>query len=62
MSVKKLFDIFETDEIPGTRKELEILAIRIEELIRLNGEDWVRKNQKTLLNQWDFALKQGIGK
>jgi hypothetical protein len=60
MSIKQVFDLLETDEIPGSWEELEILSIRIEELTRLNGEDWVRANRKSLLIQWNFALQQGI--
>lgn len=61
MSIQRMFDLLETNDIPGTREELEILSIRVQELTSINGETWVRSNREKLLYQWTLALKMGIG-
>ena len=59
MSLEKLFDLLGTRDIPGTPDELKLLAVRIRELVELNGEQWVRKNSQRLLSEWAYALHLG---
>ena len=51
----KLYDRLGTRNIPGTESELKILAKRMEELARLNGEEWIRENCERLLQQWEWT-------
>lgn len=49
-----------TQQIPGSKKEQAILRIRIGELVALNGEKWVRQNQKRLIDQWALVVENGL--
>ena len=60
LSQKKLFDLLGSRDIPGTPEELKLLAVRIRELIELNGEQWVRENSQRLLSEWAYALRLGL--
>ncbi len=53
--LEKLYDRLGTRDIPGTESELNILAQRIKELARLNGEAWILENRENLLKQWEWT-------
>ena len=36
------------------------LCTRINELVTLNGEDWVRDNRQKLLSEWVYIVREGI--
>jgi len=55
-----VFKLLGTQNIPGSPKELEILSIRITELVQLNGEQWIRENQQNLIDEWYYIVRQGI--
>jgi hypothetical protein len=52
LSLEKLCELLGTTELPGNAKELEVLAVRMGELLELNGEAWVRANRALLIEQW----------
>jgi hypothetical protein len=52
LSLEKVCELLGTTELPGDEQQGQILAVRIEELLELNGEDWVRENRRMLLDQW----------
>jgi|GEM_PF-3316033 hypothetical protein len=54
--LENLYDRLGTRNIPGTDAELKLFAVRIEELVRLNGEMWLMENRKKLLTQWARTL------
>lgn len=60
LSLENVFKLLGTQNIPGSTKELEILCIRISELVELNGEDWIRQNQQKLIDEWYYIVRQGI--
>jgi hypothetical protein len=60
LSLEKVCDLLDTHTIPGSKKELKMLSIRIRELIKMNGEDWVRQNRQKLLDEWAYIVQQGI--
>ena len=60
LSLEKLFDHLGTRAIPGSEKELQVLCVRIGELVELNGEKWVRENRQKLLEEWNYIVHQGI--
>ena len=55
-----VFRLLGTQNIPGSPKELEILSIRITELVQLNGEQWIRENRQKLIDEWYYIVRQGI--
>ena len=57
LSPEKVCELLGTAEIPGNDKELEILRIRMGELLDLNGEDWIRENRGMLLEQWHRVVE-----
>jgi hypothetical protein len=60
LCLEKVFDLLKTESIPGSPKELDILCIRIRELVEMNGEEWVRQNRRKLLDEWDYVVRQQI--
>jgi hypothetical protein len=49
-----------TQNIPGSPRELEVLSIRITELVLINGEQWIRDNRQKLIDEWYYIVRQGI--
>ena len=60
LSLDTVFKLLGTQNIPGSRKELEILCIRISELVEFNGEAWIRENRQKLIDEWYYIVRQGI--
>jgi hypothetical protein len=52
LSLEKVCELLGTTEIPGDRRETQVLCIRVGELLELNGEAWIRENRGMLLEQW----------
>jgi hypothetical protein len=44
----KVHELLGTTEVPGNEKELQVLCIRMGELLELNGEQWIRENRSML--------------
>ena len=60
ISLEKVYDLLGQSDIPGSPKELEKLCIRIHELVKANGEDWVIENRQKLLSEWHYIIQHGI--
>ncbi len=60
LSLQTVFKLLGTQNIPGSPKELEILCIRISELVELNREAWIRENRQKLIDEWYYIVRQGI--
>ncbi len=60
MTLDELYRMLGTHHISGTRHELSVLRVRLGELVRLNGEEWVRENSARLLSQWSRVLELGV--
>jgi len=52
LSLEMVCELLGTAEVPGTEKQLAVLRTRLGELLELNGERWIRKNRRMLLDQW----------
>ena len=52
----KVYDLLGTHQIPGSEKELEVLCVRIGELVEMNGDKWVKENRKKLLVEWNYVI------
>jgi hypothetical protein len=57
LSLEKVCELLGTAEIPGDAKELEVLRIRMGELLELNGEDWIREHRGMLVEQWQRVVE-----
>ena len=57
LSLEKVRELLGTTAIPGNEKELQVLAVRLGELVELNGEDWIRANRRMLLDQWQRVVE-----
>ena len=55
-----VYKLLGTQNLPGSAKELEILTIRITELVQLNGEQWILENRQMLIDEWYYIVRQGI--
>jgi hypothetical protein len=60
LTLEIVFKLLGTQNIPGSPKELEILCIRITELVQLNGQNWIRENRQKLIDEWYYIIRQGI--
>ena len=60
LSLEKVFSLLGTQHIKGSEKELQMLCIRIAELVELNGEDWVKESRQSLMDEWEYIVSQGI--
>ena len=60
MSMDTLAALLGTDDLPGSETERAVLARRIEELARLNGEQWVIDHRRKLIREWAFIVERGI--
>ncbi len=57
LSLEKVCELLGTAEIPGNEKERQVLVFRMEELLELNGEEWIRANRRMLLDQWQCVVE-----
>jgi hypothetical protein len=62
LSLKRVCDLLGTNNIAGSEKELEILCIRIGELLEANGKDWILHNRHKLLSEWNYIVRKQIMK
>ncbi len=62
MANKHTIEILGPDHISGTPHQVKILEIRINELIRLNGEKWVKENKMQLIHEWEYVIKHFFNK
>ncbi len=60
LTLEIVFKLLGTQNIPGSPKELEILCVRISELVEINGQDWIRQNRQNLIDEWYYIIRQGI--
>ena len=60
LSLETVFDLLGTRDIPGSAKELEKLCIRVRELVALNGDQWVKDNRQSLIDEWECIVRQGL--
>jgi len=60
MRIKTLETLLGGEKLPGTPEELAILATRIEELMRLNGREWVIRRRRQLVREWTYIIEQSL--
>lgn len=52
LSLEQVCELLGTSALPGNAKELEVLRIRMGELLELNGREWIRTHREMLIEQW----------
>ena len=60
LSMDQQYNFLGWEELPGTRDELEVLRVWIDELAQNNGEEWVRRHRVMLRDQWRYFVKHGV--
>lgn len=60
MRIETIATLLDKEDLPGTPEELAILGQRIEELIRLNGEQWVISHRRKLIKEWAFIIERSV--
>jgi len=60
MRIETLTTLLDKTDLPGTPEELAILGTRIEELIRINGEQWVIRHRRELIREWAFIIERSV--
>lgn len=60
MRTEKLATLLDKEDLPGSPEELAILGTRIEELIRLNGRQWVINHRRELIEEWAFIIERAV--
>ena len=58
MRMETVRNLLDQDYISGSPKELEVLCTRIGDLVRMNGEAWVRANRDRLLREWESIVRR----
>ena len=57
MRIEAVRVLLDQEHISGSPQELEVLCTRIGDLVRLNGETWVKTNRERLLREWDAIVQ-----
>ena len=57
MRMETVRDLLDHEHISGSPQELEVLCTRIGDLVRMNGEAWVRANRERLLREWETIVQ-----
>ena len=52
MRIETIAALLDKEDLPGSPAELAILGTRIEELVRLNGRQWVIDHRRELIQEW----------
>jgi len=60
MRIETIATLLDKEDLPGTPEELAILGQRIEELIRLNGQQWVITHRRELITEWAFIIEKAV--
>jgi hypothetical protein len=60
MRIETLKTLLGGEALPGTPEELTILATRIEELMRLNGREWIIRHRRKLVREWAYIIEQSL--
>jgi hypothetical protein len=62
ISMERLYNQLNWEQVDGTRQELKVLRAWIDELEKNKGQDWIRRHRLMLRDQWRYFLKHGVEK
>lgn len=60
MQIETIAALLDEEDLPGTPEELAVLGTRIEELIKMNGRQWVINHRRELIREWTFIIEQAV--
>ena len=60
MRIETIAALLDKEDLPGSPAELAILGTRIEELVRLNGRQWVIDHRRELIQEWAFIIERAV--
>ena len=60
MQIETIAALLDKEDLPGTPEELAVLGTRIEELIKMNGRQWVINHRRELIREWTFIIEQAV--
>ena len=60
MQIETIAALLDKEDLPGSPEELAILGTRIEELARLNGQQWVIDHRRELIQEWAFIIERAV--
>ena len=60
MEIKRISALLDSEDLPGTPKELAILGTRLEELIQRNGRQWVIDHRRNLIAEWTVIVDRAL--
>ena len=62
LTMDKVYNLLGWEALPGNKEEKEVLRIWVDELVKNKGEEWVRRHQLMLRDQWRYFVKYGVEK
>jgi hypothetical protein len=60
MRIENVLALLDREKIAGSPEELEVLCTRIGDLVRMNGEAWVRANRERLRREWESIVRMKL--
>ena len=60
MEIKMIAALLDSEDLPGTPKELAILGTRLEELIQRNGRQWIIDHRRKLIEEWTVIVDRAL--
>ncbi len=60
MRIETIAALLDKEDLPGTPEELAVLGTRLEELIKMNGRQWVIDHRRKLIREWAFIIEQAV--
>ena len=62
LTMEEVYNLLGWEALPGNKEEKKVLRIWVDELVKNKGEEWVRRHQSMLRDQWRYFVKHGVGK
>jgi len=60
MQIETITALLDKEDLPGTPEELAVLGTRIEELMRMNGKQWIIDHRQQLIREWEFIVQRAV--
>jgi hypothetical protein len=60
MEIKMIAALLDSEDLPGTPKELAVLGTRLEELIQRNGRQWIIDHRRKLIEEWAVIVDRAL--
>jgi len=57
VTLEKAKELLQVKELPGTPQQIQKMLKFTEELMNRNGEEWITKNRRRLIEEWEFVIQ-----